>query len=64
MLKYDVLCIVNGIFEIIAQCDETFLKANGIIKGAMNLIDTGRAELMAFTRLCCHGRSPPQRTGA
>jgi len=46
MSEYDVLCIGNAIVDIIAQCDEAFLAANSIIKGAMNLIDMGRAELL------------------
>jgi len=44
--KYDVLCIGNAIVDIIARCDEKFLVDNGIIKGAMNLIDGPRAELL------------------
>ncbi|RVC84307.1 adenosine kinase, partial [Mesorhizobium sp. M2A.F.Ca.ET.017.03.2.1] len=43
---YDVLCIGNAIVDIIAQCDEAFLETNGIIKGAMNLINAKRAELL------------------
>jgi sugar/nucleoside kinase (ribokinase family) len=46
MAEYDVLCIGNAIVDIIAQCDEAFLTENGIIKGAMNLIDGERAELL------------------
>jgi len=46
MSQYDVLCIGNAIVDIIAQCDEAFLETNGIVKGAMNLIDTHRAELL------------------
>ena len=46
MSEYDVLCIGNAIVDIIARCDEAFLADNGIIKGAMNLIDTERAELL------------------
>ena len=46
MSQYDVLCIGNAIVDIIAQCDEAFLADNGIIKGAMNLIDAERAELL------------------
>ncbi|AWC21065.1 putative sugar kinase YdjH [Aminobacter sp. MSH1] len=46
MNQYDVLCIGNAIVDIIAQCDEAFLTDNGIIKGAMNLIDAERAELL------------------
>jgi sugar/nucleoside kinase (ribokinase family) len=41
-----VLCIGNAIVDIIAQCDDDFLVENGIIKGAMNLIDADRAELL------------------
>ncbi|MEO9335979.1 adenosine kinase [Mesorhizobium sp. SB112] len=46
MSDIDVLCIGNAIVDIIAQCDDAFLVENGIIKGAMNLIDTERAELL------------------
>ena len=46
MPDYDVLCIGNAIVDIIAQCDEAFLETNGIVKGAMNLIDARRAELL------------------
>ena len=43
---YDVLCIGNAIVDIIARCEESFLVDNAIIKGAMNLIDADRAELL------------------
>jgi sugar/nucleoside kinase (ribokinase family) len=43
---YDVVGIGNAIVDIIAQCDDAFLAQNGIIKGAMNLIDTERANLL------------------
>lgn len=46
MSQYDVLCIGNAIVDIIARCDEAFLHDNAIIKGAMNLIDAERAELL------------------
>ncbi|WP_422372350.1 adenosine kinase [Hoeflea sp.] len=46
MSKFDVLCIGNAIVDIIARCDESFLTDNTIIKGAMNLIDAERAELL------------------
>lgn len=46
MSQYDVLCIGNAIVDIIAQCDDDFLVENRIIKGAMNLIDAERAELL------------------
>ncbi|MQL30956.1 adenosine kinase, partial [Escherichia coli] len=44
--EYDVLCIGNAIVDIIARCDEAFLVDNGIIKGAMNLIDAERATFL------------------
>ena len=43
MADYDVLCIGNAIVDIISHADEKFLVDNGIIKGAMNLIDMERA---------------------
>lgn len=46
MSEYDVLCIGNAIVDIIARCDDAFLRDNEIIKGAMNLIDAERAELL------------------
>ena len=46
MSRFDVLCIGNAIVDIIARCDEAFLVDNEIIKGAMNLIDADRAELL------------------
>lgn len=46
MPDYDVLCVGNAIVDIIAQCDDAFLETNGIVKGAMNLIDARRAELL------------------
>ena len=46
MKTTDVLCIGNAIVDIIARCDDEFLDRNGIIKGAMNLIDARRAEVL------------------
>ena len=46
MSQYDVLCIGNAIVDIIAECDEAFLVENGIIKGAMNLVDAERSALL------------------
>ncbi|MBN9068514.1 MAG: adenosine kinase [Rhizobiales bacterium] len=46
MAAYDVLCIGNAIVDIIASANDDFLVGNGIIKGAMNLIDADRAELL------------------
>jgi sugar/nucleoside kinase (ribokinase family) len=46
MSKFDVLTVGNAIVDILARCDDGFLAENGIIKGAMNLIDAERAELL------------------
>nr|CAD6428215.1 adenosine kinase [Rhizobium sp. Q54] len=46
MSRYDVLTIGNAIVDIIARCEDSFLGDNAIIKGAMNLIDAERAELL------------------
>ncbi|HEV7434267.1 MAG TPA: adenosine kinase [Pseudorhizobium sp.] len=46
MSKFDVLTVGNAIVDIIARCEDSFLSDNEIIKGAMNLIDADRAELL------------------
>ncbi|MCF3640467.1 adenosine kinase [Rhizobium sp. TRM95111] len=46
MTKFDVLTVGNAIVDIIARCDDGFIADNGIIKGAMNLIDAERAEFL------------------
>jgi hypothetical protein len=46
MATFDVLCIGNAIVDILSRTEDAFLEANGIIKGAMNLIDGDRAELL------------------
>lgn len=46
MRKFDVLTIGNAIVDIIARCFDDFLIKNGIIKGAMELVDNTRAELL------------------
>ncbi|PWL19319.1 adenosine kinase [Falsochrobactrum shanghaiense] len=46
MATFDVLCIGNAIVDIISRTDDAFLETNGIVKGAMNLIDADRAELL------------------
>ncbi|MCD2184090.1 adenosine kinase [Rhizobium sp. GN54] len=46
MTQFDVLTVGNAIVDIIARCEERFLTDNAIIKGAMNLIDAERAELL------------------
>ncbi|WJR68565.1 adenosine kinase [Neorhizobium sp. CSC1952] len=46
MPKFDVLAIGNAIVDILARCEDSFLSENAITKGAMNLIDAERAELL------------------
>ena len=46
MATYDVLCIGNAIVDILSRTNDAFLETNGIVKGAMNLIDAERAELL------------------
>jgi sugar/nucleoside kinase (ribokinase family) len=46
MAEFDVLTIGNAIVDIIARTEDDFLRENAIIKGAMNLIDAERAELL------------------
>lgn len=46
MATFDVLCIGNAIVDIISRTEDAFLETNGIIKGAMNLIDADRAQLL------------------
>jgi sugar/nucleoside kinase (ribokinase family) len=47
--RLDVLCIGNAIVDIIADCDDAFLEAEGLSKGMMRLIDADEA-----TRLYDH----------
>lgn len=42
----DVLAIGNAIVDVLAQADEAFLVAQGVHKGAMQLIDEARAETL------------------
>lgn len=42
--RYDVLCIGNAIVDVIANCDDAFLTAEGLTKGSMRLIDAEEAE--------------------
>lgn len=44
MTSIDVLCVGNAIVDIIGRCDDAFLKDNGVVKNAMNLIDAERAD--------------------
>ena len=41
--RLDVLCIGNAIVDIIADCDDAFLEAEGLTKGMMRLIDAAEA---------------------
>src|SRR5271155_4102108 len=43
---YDILGIGNAIVDVIAPCDDDFLVAQGLHKGAMQLIDEARAETL------------------
>lgn len=43
---YDVCAVGNAIVDIIADCDDAFLEAYGITKGAMTLIDEARAAFL------------------
>jgi len=45
-VEFDCLAIGNAIVDIYAQEKDDFLISNGIIKGAMNLIDVSRAQLL------------------
>ncbi|MGE0179598.1 MAG: adenosine kinase [Sphingomonas sp.] len=47
--RLDVLCIGNAIVDVIADCDDAFLAAEGLSKGMMRLIDAAEA-----TRLYDH----------
>lgn len=48
---YDLTCIGNAIVDVIAPCDEMFIKTYNIEKGAMTLIDEARVqELYAAMR--------------
>jgi sugar/nucleoside kinase (ribokinase family) len=42
--RLDVLCIGNAIVDVLADCDDAFLEAEGLTKGSMRLIDTEEAE--------------------
>jgi adenosine kinase len=44
--RYDILGLGNAIVDIIAQVEDTFLAANGLIKGSMALIDHTNADAL------------------
>lgn len=41
--RFDVVGIGNALVDVIARADDSFLAAEGLTKGSMNLIDTPRA---------------------
>jgi len=41
--RYDVLGIGNAIVDIIARCDDAFIRHHGLDKGHMHLVDAGRS---------------------
>jgi len=44
--RFDVLGIGNAIVDIIAQCDEPFIRKHGLDKGHMHLVDAERSSLI------------------
>ena len=42
--KFDVLTIGNAIVDVLAKVDDSFVAAENLVKGSMNLIDEARAE--------------------
>src|ERR1700712_647140 len=42
----DLLVLGNAIVDVIARTDDAFLSTQGVTKGAMQLIDEGRAEAL------------------
>jgi sugar/nucleoside kinase (ribokinase family) len=56
--RLDVLAIGNAIVDVIADCDDAFLKAERLTKGAMRLIDAEEAE-----RLYSHMRPAREVSG-
>ena len=43
MPAYDVAAVGNAIVDVLAQADDAFLHAEGLVKGSMGLIDAARA---------------------
>ncbi len=44
--RFDVLGIGNAIIDVIVQTDDAFLQDNGLVKGAMSLIDSDAAQAL------------------
>jgi len=65
---YDVLGLGNAIVDVIAPCEDDFLIAHGLHKGAMQLIDEDRAEslysLMGQTTVTSGGSAANTIIGA
>src|SRR5262252_1063089 len=40
---YDVAAIGNAIVDVIAPCDDAFIADNGLLKGAMQLVDEAQS---------------------
>lgn len=49
---FDVVCIGNALVDVIAHVDDEFLDREGLVRGAMALVDAERAEYL-------YGRMPP-----
>jgi sugar/nucleoside kinase (ribokinase family) len=45
-VSFDVAAVGNAIVDVIAPADETFLETEGLLRGAMGLIDEGRAHAL------------------
>jgi sugar/nucleoside kinase (ribokinase family) len=43
---FDVVGIGNALVDVIAETDEAFLRSQGLTKGAMTLVDAGRAAVL------------------
>ena len=44
--KYDVVGIGNAIVDVLSHAEDSFLKGNRLVKGAMTLITNGQADLL------------------
>ena len=59
--RLDVLCVGNAIVDVIANANDEFLSAEGLVKGSMRLIDAEEAE--TALRLCAAMRRFWRRHG-
>ncbi len=44
--KHDIVAIGNALLDVIADVDEEFIAANGLVRGAMTLVDAEQAEAL------------------